>query len=81
MQDTPPADDEDVREQAPVAAPPLRLGAHDRRSALAGCRLQLGEPGCELGRLQVIRIALELRVAPASVCGCLGWPPTTAESD
>ena len=56
-----------VREQPPVAAPPLGLGAHDRRAPLGRGGQQPLEAGGELGRGHVVGVAPKLAYPPAAV--------------
>ena len=79
----PAADEQRVGDHAPMAAPPVRLGAHHRQSSLAGRALQGGEAELELLGAHVVRVALKLRHSPAAVAGVargLRRPPSSAPS-
>src|SRR5918996_243681 len=67
MEDPPPARRERVGDQAPVAADPPGLGAHDRDALFAGERLELGEAGGELIARHVVGVAAELVALPGAV--------------
>jgi hypothetical protein len=79
MDDLPPPHGQRVRDQAPVAAPPLRLSAHDGGGALACLCLQPLERLTELRRGHVVRVALKGRVLPARVRGARSWPTKAAQ--
>src|SRR5438876_5946341 len=67
VQHLPALDPQGVGDQAPVAAPPLRLGAHDAHAPPTRPRLQAAEGGAELLACHVVGVALEGRVVPASI--------------
>ena len=58
------AGDEGIGDEAPMASPPQRLGAHHRHTPAEGRTLQLIEPAEKLGRLHVLGVGRERRVAP-----------------
>jgi hypothetical protein len=65
MNDVNPARDQVIRDDAPMASPPHRLGAHDRLDAVD--REQLVEARSELRRQRVIREVCERGDAPGIV--------------
>src|SRR5437899_9927293 len=77
MEHAPAADQQRVADQAPVTAPPLRLGAHQAGAALASARLQMVQCAAEAVAAHVVGITAKGAMLPAGV-GRVG--PRTAEA-
>jgi hypothetical protein len=79
VMDAPAPDKQRIRDQAAVASPPERLGAHDRGLPFARHALELGDGGREIGGLHVVGVPAKACVSPAAVRGVAGRPPPAAE--
>src|SRR5437763_1285393 len=77
MEHTDATHHERVREQSAMAAPPLRLGAHQGEVAIGAEPLDALQAVGELVRGHVVRVTLELLAPPAAV-GRTGDRPATA---
>ena len=79
VEDVPVVNGEGIGNQLAVTSSPVPLGAHDRRAAVPGERLQPLPAGLELGASHVVGVAAKSRNTPALVRGTAPWAPATAE--
>jgi hypothetical protein len=63
------ADAQHIGNQRPMATPPHRLSAHERRALTSREFKQLGQPSGKLRAADVISVAAKCRIAPSSVRG------------